>query len=701
MDPDTAAPAGHSPTGEKDEPRYLNREISWLEFNSRVLAIAEDPERPPLERAKFLAIASTNLDEFFQIRVAGLKEQVRMGLQGTAIDGMTAQEQLLAIREHVESQVTRQGEVFTKALIRRLEDEGIAFSGSADLDERSLEYLGTYFHERVFPVLTPLAVDPAHPFPYISNLSLNLAVMVRDPGSGVRRFARVKVPPLLPRFVALPDGRFVPLEQVIALHLPTLFPGMETVAHYPFRVTRNADIEVAEDEAADLLSALEEELRRRRRSARVVRLEVESEMSDQVRDLLVRELELAATDVYEVDGLLDAGALWALYDLDRPDLKDPPWKPTTQPRLASSEDTVPDLFAVVRERDVLVHHPYDSFATSTEAFIAQAASDPAVLAIKQTLYRTSGQESPIIRALIEAAAAGKQVVALVELKARFDEQANIAWARALEEAGVHVVYGVVGLKTHAKLSLVVRQEGGGIRRYAHIGTGNYDPTTATIYEDAALLTTDQELGADLSDLFNYLTGYSRKARYRRLLVAPLTLREAVIDLIRGQAEQPGGHIVMKEQPGGRRGDRRPVRGLPAGDGHRPRRPQHLLPPARRPGPVGADPGGVHRGPVPRARPHPSVRQGPGAQGLLHRLGRPHAQEPGPPGGDAHPGDRAFATGTARRDPGGQPPGRPAGLGAVVRRLVDPGSQDPDRQHPPAAPGPGHGQDAGHGCVKRR
>jgi polyphosphate kinase len=545
VDPDTAAPAGHSPTGENDEPRYLNREISWLEFNSRVLAVAEDPERPPLERAKFLAIASTNLDEFFQIRVAGLKEQVRMGLQGTAIDGMTAQEQLLAIREHVKSQVTRQGEVFTKDLIRGLEDEGIAFSGSADLDERSLEYLGTYFHERVFPVLTPLAVDPAHPFPYISNLSLNLAVMVRDPGSGVRRFARVKVPPLLPRFVALPDGRFVSLEQVIALHLRTLFPGMEIVAHYPFRVTRNADIEVAEDEAADLLSALEEELRRRRRSARVVRLEVESEMSDQVRDLLVRELELAATDVYEVDGLLDAGALWALYDLDRPDLKDPPWKPTTQPRLASSEDTVPDLFAVVRERDVLVHHPYDSFATSTEAFIAQAASDPAVLAIKQTLYRTSGQESPIIRALIEAAAAGKQVVALVELKARFDEQANIAWARALEEAGVHVVYGVVGLKTHAKLSLVVRQEEGGVRRYAHIGTGNYNPTTATIYEDAALLTTDQELGADLSDLFNYLTGYSRKARYRRLLVAPLTLREAVIDLIRGQAEQPGGHIVMK------------------------------------------------------------------------------------------------------------------------------------------------------------
>lgn len=545
MDPDATQPDGHSPTRATDEPRYLNREISWLEFNSRVLAIAEDSERPPLERAKFLAIASTNLDEFFQIRVAGLKEQVRMGLQGTALDGMTAQEQLLAIREQVQGQVGRQGEVFTKDLIRDLEDEGIAFSGSADLDDRSLEYLETYFHERVFPVLTPLAVDPAHPFPYISNLSLNLAVMVRDPRSGVRRFARVKVPPLLPRFVALPDGRFVPLEQVIALHLPTLFPGMEIVAHHPFRVTRNADIEVAEEEAADLLAALEEELRRRRRSARVVRLEVGAEMSDQVRDLLVRELELADTDVYEVEGLLDAGALWAMYDLDRPDLKDPPWKPTTQPRLASSDDAVPDLFAVVRERDVLVHHPYDSFATSTEAFIGQAAADPAVLAIKQTLYRTSGQESPIIRALIEAAAAGKQVVALVELKARFDEQANIAWARALEEAGVHVVYGVVGLKTHAKLSLVVRQEEGGIRRYAHIGTGNYNPTTATIYEDAALLTTDPELGADLSDLFNYLTGYSQKARYRRLLVAPLTLREAVIDLIRGEAQQPGGYIVMK------------------------------------------------------------------------------------------------------------------------------------------------------------
>ncbi len=545
MDADTVEPAVPPPLHETDEPRYLNREISWLEFNSRVLAIAEDPERPPLERAKFLAIASTNLDEFFQIRVAGLKEQVRMGLQATSLDGMTASEQLTAIRERVVDQVARQGQVFAKDLISSLEDEGVTFTGRADLDERSLQYLGEYFRERVFPVLTPLAVDPAHPFPYISNLSLNLAVMVRDPRSGVRRFARVKVPPLLPRFVALPDGRFLPLEQVIALHLPKLFPGMEIVAHYPFRVTRNADIEVAEDEAADLISALEEEIRRRRRSARVVRLEVDAEMSDQVRDLLVRELELADTDVYEVEGLLDAGALWALYDLDRADLKDPPWKPTTQPRLASSDDVVPDLFAVVRERDVLVHHPYDSFATSTEAFIAQAAADPNVLAIKQTLYRTSGQESPIIGALIEASAAGKQVVALVELKARFDEQANIAWARALEEAGVHVVYGVVGLKTHAKLSLVVRQEEGGIRRYAHIGTGNYNPTTATIYEDAALLTTDPELGADLSDLFNYLTGYSRKARYRRLLVAPLTLREAVIDLIRGEAEQPGGHVVMK------------------------------------------------------------------------------------------------------------------------------------------------------------
>jgi polyphosphate kinase len=346
--------------------------------------------------------------------------------------------------------------------------------------------------------------------------------------------------------VSLPGGsRFVPLEHLIALNLRSLFPGMEIAVDHPFRVTRNADLEVEEEEAADLLAAIEEELRRRRRFAQVVRLEVERSMSGEVRDLLTRELDLRPEDVYETEGLIDLSGLWALYALDRPDLKDEPWKPATQPRLSASENERPDVFRVLQEGDVLVHHPYDSFVTSVEAFIARAAEDPQVLAIKQTLYRTSGEESPIVRSLIRAAEAGKQVVALVELKARFDEQTNIAWARALEEAGVHVVYGVVGLKTHAKISLVVRQEGEGIRRYAHIGTGNYNPTTAHQYEDVGLLTADPELGADLTDLFNYLTGYSRKEKYRRLLVAPLTLRNSIIDLIGGEAQRPNGRIVIK------------------------------------------------------------------------------------------------------------------------------------------------------------
>jgi polyphosphate kinase len=525
--------------------RYLNRELSWLDFNGRVLSLAEDSDRPLLERVKFVAIVAANLDEFFQIRVAGLKEQVRLGVGGTSLDGLTAPEQLREIRTRVEDQIGRQERLFTKDLIPSLEAEGIRFV-TEEIQEGEREYLDGVFRDSIFPVLTPLAVDPAHPFPYISNLSLNLAVVVRDRRSDDRRFARVKVPPLLPRFVALPNpGRFVPLEHLIALNLRKLFPGMEVVAHHPFRVTRNADLEVEEEEAADLLAAIEEELRRRRRFAQVVRLELEPAMSSEVRDLLTRELEVQPPDVYETEALLDLAGLWSLYDLDRPELKDPPWKPATQTRLASTEHRAPDLFAVLGHGDILVHHPYDSFATSVEAFISRAAEDPKVLAIKQTLYRTSGEESPIVRALIRAAEAGKQVVALVELKARFDEQANIAWARALEEAGVHVVYGVVGLKTHAKISLVVRQEADGIRRYAHIGTGNYNPNTATIYEDVGLLTSDPDLGADLTDLFNYLTGYSRKEKFRRLLVAPLTLRDRILDLIRREAERPGGRIVGK------------------------------------------------------------------------------------------------------------------------------------------------------------
>jgi polyphosphate kinase len=526
--------------------RYLNREVSWLAFNERVLTLAEDPKQPLLERVKFLAIVGTNLDEFFQIRVAGLKEEVRMGIPAPSIDGLTPAEQLATIRARVKEHVARQERLFIEELTPALTQEGIRISRPHDLRDADIRRIRAYFHEHIFPVLTPLAVDPAHPFPYISNLSLNLAVLIRDPRTDERRFARVKVPPLLPRFVRIEEGEvFVPLEDAIALHLDELFPGMELVASHPFRVTRNADLEVVGEEAADLLAAIEDQLRRRRRFAHMVRLEVNRSMSEEVRALLARELEVGPEDIFETGALLDLAGLWALLDLDRPDLREQPWTPTTQPRLAGPEGDSQDVFTVLREGDVLVHHPYDSFASSVEAFIGQAALDPRVLAIKQTLYRTSGQESPIARSLIEAAEAGKQVVALVEVKARFDEQANIAWARALEEAGVHVVYGVVGLKTHAKISLVVRLESDGIHRYAHIGTGNYNPTTATIYEDVGLLTAEPELGADLSDLFNYLTGYSRKSQYRRLLVAPLTMRQAVIDLIQSEATRPGGRIVMK------------------------------------------------------------------------------------------------------------------------------------------------------------
>jgi polyphosphate kinase len=528
------------------ESRFVNREISWLDFNARVLALAEEASAPLLERAKFLAIFCQNLDEFFQIRVSGLQEQQAAGVVTTTPDGMTPVEQLQAIRLSTETLMDGVERVFSQELIPGLEKEHIRLPGWDDLSDTDHGYLRSVFQERIFPVLTPLSVDPAHPFPYISSLSLNVAAIVRDPMTGVRRFARVKVPPLLPRFVVMPDGeRFVPAEQVIARHLDLLFPGMELIEHDVFRVTRDADVEVEEDEAEDLLEAIESVLRRRRREASPVRLEIHRSMSEEVRTLLVRELALAESDVYETDGLLDLSGLWALYELDRPDLKNEPWTPVTQLRLVNGGDEEPDLFKVLREGDVLVQHPYDSFATSVEALVEQAARDPSVLAIKQALYRAGGRESAIIRALIRAAEAGKQVVALVELKARFDEEANINWARALEQAGVHVVYGVVGLKTHAKTLLIVRREEGGIRRYAHVGTGNYNPTTAKLYEDLGLLTADSELGADLSDLFNLLTGYSRQRQYRELVVAPVMLRPRLVELIRREAREPDGSIVLK------------------------------------------------------------------------------------------------------------------------------------------------------------
>ena len=435
--------------------------------------------------------------------------------------------------------------MFTEELVPGLRREGVTIADWVDLSDADRAYLSEVFDAEIFPVLTPLSVDPAHPFPYISNLSLNLAVVVRDPITSATRFARVKVPPLLPRFLQLGSAMtFVPLEQVIAAHLGQLFPGMEVSGHHAFRITRNADLELEEEEAEDLLHAVEENLRQRRLSRMVVRLEVDESIDDDSLSLLCRELALQDYDVYKVSRPLGLEGLWDLYDLDRQDLKEPQWTPTTQMRLIPADGGPIDLFAEMRSGDLLVHHPYDSFHTSVVAFIDRAARDPQVLAIKQTLYRTSGRESPIVRSLIRAANAGKQVVALVELKARFDEEANINWARVLEEAGVHVVYGLVGLKTHAKVILVVRREADGIRRYVHVGTGNYNPTTATIYEDVGLLSADRELGLDVSDLFNLLTGYSHKAEYRRLLVAPLALRRRLTELIAGQA-RPGGRIVLK------------------------------------------------------------------------------------------------------------------------------------------------------------
>ena len=525
--------------------RFTNRELSRLDFGSRLLDLAEDEGMPLLERVKFLAIFSELLDEFFQVRVAGLEDQMAVGIRTRSPDGLRPGEQLKAIRARVKELVARQDQIFLHDIVPALAAAGVRLSGWSSLDDDDRAYLVDVFNREIFPVLTPLAVDPGHPFPYISNLSLNLLVEVASPVTGEARIARVKIPPVLPRFVVMPDGeRFVPLEQVIAAHLDTLFPGMTIGRHETFRVTRNADLAVEEDEADDLLVAIEMELQRRR-FGRAVRLEIDAGAGPAVRELLMAELEVGVDGVYTLRAPIGLGGLWAVYELDRPDLHEETWTPMTPPHLATAGNEPMDLFAVLRERDVLVHHPYDSFATSVEAFIAQAADDPDVLGIKQTLYRTSG-DSPIVASLIRAAAKGKQVAALVELKARFDEQANIGWAKALEEAGVHVVYGLVGLKTHSKTALVLRREEDGIRRYCHVGTGNYNSKTARIYEDLGLLTSDPEIGADVGDLFNYLTGFSRATSYRQILVSPVTLRQQVLELIEEQtAAGPDGRIVLK------------------------------------------------------------------------------------------------------------------------------------------------------------
>jgi polyphosphate kinase len=511
--------------------RYLDREESWLRFNERVLELAEDESIPLLERVRFLAIFATNLDEFFMVRVAGLLRRMVAGfpVEGT---GVRLPGQVLDNTLELAGKLTvRHARAFSERINPELAEHGIELLRWKELSADERGTLGDLFRQRIYPVLTPLVVDPAHPFPFISGLSLNLAVMIADPRTDATVFARVKVPPLLPRFLALSQNRYVPIEDVIAAHLTDLFGGVEVIEHHAFRVTRIRDLEVDEDITENLLQAMERELVRRRFEP-AVRLEVEDTMSADVLDRLVTELGIDQRAVYRVSGPLDLSGLFAIADLNIGELRYPAFVPSAR---AVPEET--SIFTAIAERDILVQHPYDSFAASVERLIEEAAEDPRVLAIKQTLYRTSGQ-SPIVDALIDAAEAGKQVVVVVEIKARFDERANIAWARKLEEAGCHVVYGFVGLKTHCKMALIVREEPDGtLRRYCHLGTGNYHPTTARFYEDLGLLTADPVVGEDVTALFNHLTGYSRTGSYRRLLVAPDSMRTGIVDRIDRQAER--------------------------------------------------------------------------------------------------------------------------------------------------------------------
>jgi len=544
--------------GALPEDRFLDREISWLQFNERVLELAADDSVPLLERARYLAIFASNLDEFFMVRVAGLKRRIATGLAVRSASGLEPREVLEQISEFAHELTAKHAHVFDDQVRPALIEEGITIVRWDELTNGEQEGLHGMFRDQIFPVLTPLAVDPAHPFPYISGLSLNLAVLLINPKTQVEHFARVKVPLLLPRFVQvqvpnsqlahLYNARFVPLEDIIAAHLEQLFPGMEISEHFTFRVTRNEDLEVEEDDAENLLTALEKELTRRRFGP-PVRLEIAEDMDDHVLDLLERELGVHAEEVYRLPAPLDLRGLDVLADLERSELKYPAFVPKTHPDLAAVESSqAGDILASIRAKDILLQHPYDSFSTSVQAFIEQAAADPRVLAIKQTLYRTSG-DSPVVDALVDAAEAGKQVLAVVEIKARFDEQANISWARKLEHAGVHVVYGIVGLKTHAKLALVVRQEAEGLRRYCHVGTGNYNPKTARMYEDVGLLTCNPQVGEDLTRLFNQLSGWAPRSKFRRLLVAPRSVRSGLIahieaEIVNAQAGL-GGYVGFK------------------------------------------------------------------------------------------------------------------------------------------------------------
>ena len=511
--------------------RYLDRELSWLAFNQRVLELAEDPSLPELERANFLAIFASNLDEFFMVRVAGLKRRIMTGLAVPTNIGRSPVDALADISREAHALQLRHADAWTSLVRPALAESGVEITEWSELTDGERAALSEYFGAQVFPVLMPLAVDPAHPFPYISGLSLNLAIRIRNARTGRQEFARLKVPPMLPRFVEVPGGgeikRFLRLEELIANHLGDLFPGMEVLDHHAFRLTRNEDVEIEEDESENLIQALEAELLRRRFGP-PIRLEITDDMDDVTMDLLVRELDITDLEVYRLPGPLDLRGLFDLSRIDRPDLRYPPHLPTTavafQPAGSSARA---DSCKAIRESDVLVHHPYESFTTSVQAFLEQAARDPHVLAIKQTLYRTSG-DSPVVQALIDAAEAGKQVLALVEVKARFDEANNIVWARKLEKAGVHVVYGLVGLKTHCKLALVIREEDGMLRHYSHVGTGNYNPKTSRIYEDFGLFTADAQVGKDLTRLFNELSGYAIEKKFKRLLVAPLHLRKGLI-----------------------------------------------------------------------------------------------------------------------------------------------------------------------------
>jgi polyphosphate kinase len=545
MEAVTAPP--EAPTLESPD-LYTNRELSWMQFNERVLELAEDETTPLLERVKFLAIYANNLDEFFMVRVAGLYDQVDAGIDARGPDGLSPSEAIERIVERTRELGHRHSRQWEDHVRPALAEHGIRVIDCEECDTPELEKIDRQFSEQIFPVLTPLAVGPGRPFPYISNLSLSLAVWLRDPVSRTETFARVKVPKeVLPRFVPLGDNVYVPLEAVIARNLEQLFPGMEVLRHDFFRVTRDADFTVS-DEADDLLQAVEDELRRRR-FGELVRLEVSSSMDPDMRHYLVEQLAIDEGQVIDVEGLLDLDDLWSLYDVDgHRELRDPPWTPVTQAALADREDAKTDLFAAIRASDLLVHHPYDSFATSVERFVQQAVADPDVLAIKTTVYRTS-DDSALVPALIEAAERGKQAVCLVELKARFDERRNIGWARALEEAGAHVVHGLPGLKTHAKALLVVRREGSGARHYVHVGTGNYHAKTARLYEDFGLFTTDREMAADVAELFNTLTGAARSPSYRKIVTAPDDMRDWFLEEVRRTiaAHQAGedARIILK------------------------------------------------------------------------------------------------------------------------------------------------------------